>query len=94
MKQLLGEIKAHFLFENYQFSTKICEIGAHFCLENEQFSTKIGEVYVPDPDPGLDPDPDPADPETQKSHTRFARATVAGLPGSNRPATLYLFVRV
>ena len=44
----------------------------------------------PDPDPGLDPDPDPADPETQKSHTRFARATVAGLPGSNRPATLFI----
>ena len=45
----------------------------------------------PVPDPGLDPDPDPADPETQKSHTRFARATVAGLPGSNIPATLNLF---
>ena len=27
----------------------------------------------------------------QQSHTRFARATVAGLPGSNIPATLNLF---
>ena len=26
----------------------------------------------------------------QQSHTRFARATVAGLPGSNTPGTLYL----
>ena len=44
----------------------------------------------PDPNPGLDPDPDLADPETHKSRTRFARATVAGLLGSNRPATLFI----
>ena len=35
------EIKAHFLFQNVQFSTKISEIEAPFLFENEQFPAAL-----------------------------------------------------
>ena len=39
----IGELEAHFLFENETFSTQIGEIEAHSFFENWQFSTKICE---------------------------------------------------
>ena len=43
----IGEIEAHSLFKNWQFSTKICvkinETEARSLFENWQVSTKIGE---------------------------------------------------
>ena len=40
----IGELETHFLFENWQFSTEICEIGAHSLSENLPFSTEICEI--------------------------------------------------
>ena len=61
----IGEIEAHFFFENQHFSMKIREIEADSFFENDRLRPKL-------------------------LHMRFARATVAGPPGSNRPATLFM----
>ena len=83
------------------FRRKLVKLRRSASLKINNFRRKIVKLrripflkLDPDPDSGLDPGPDPADPETQKSHTRFARATVAGLPGSNRLAILFILMEV
>ena len=70
---------AHFVFENRSFSTKNCDFGAHVGLQNDAFFVVIAGALVAycwrsGSSGGCAP--------------RFARGSVAGPPGSKRPATL------